>query len=219
MVFFKKVDVINLNHKLGGSQQGLYAVEFIKAGEKIWYCNCGDIDIPFTRQQLLDLIAKHPHLDYFVRSFSYMIDDDLYSMPASYMEQKNNDECALFNHSCDPNVGFAEDAFADNIIAIRDIQQGEELTCHYGFLETEASLIYGMECKCNSKHCDGKILFDYYRDQSFVAKYYNFMTHYIKRKAEEMKEKWYSRSCYVKRIGDDQVKDLELMEKGLFRFA
>ena len=45
-----------------------------------------------------------------------MSDDDLYFLPQTWMEAKNNDECAYFNHSCDPNIGYLDDAFADNIV-------------------------------------------------------------------------------------------------------
>ena len=79
-------------------------------------CKCGDEDILFTKAQLLDIISKYPHLEYFVRSFSYMSDDDLYFLPKTWMEAKNNDECAFFNHSCETNIGYLDDAFADNIV-------------------------------------------------------------------------------------------------------
>jgi hypothetical protein len=216
MVFLKRIEVRDLHQKYGGTQRGLYAAEFIKAGERIWYCNCTENDGLFTRRQLLDIIAKHPKLNYFVRSFSYMIDDDLYAMPYGYLEEKNNDECALFNHSCNPNVGFAEDSIGDNIIAIRDIEPGEEVVYHYGFLETEMSLIYGMECMCNTPYCSGKLTFDYYRDPLFVDKYFDVMSPYLKKKAIDMRERWYSQSCYVKRIPDKYVDDLEEWDKGLF---
>jgi hypothetical protein len=215
MVFFKKCEIRDLKSKYGGTQRGIFALEPIKKGEKIWYCECGAKDGAFTRSQLLDIIAKYPRLDYFVRSFSYMIDDDLYAMPYGYMEEKNNDECALFNHSCNPNCGFADDAYGDNVIACRDIQPGDELTYHYGFLETESSLIYGLKCKCNAKECNGRMTFDYYRDPEFVDKYYEYMTPYLKKKANDMKERWYSRSCWVVRFPNEYNDDLEEWEKGL----
>lgn len=65
---------------------------------------------------MFDIIRNHPKLEYFVRSFSYMLDDDLYALPQTYLEGKNNDECAYFNHSCSPNIGYVDDAFADNIV-------------------------------------------------------------------------------------------------------
>lgn len=200
MVFFKKVELRCVTDKYGGQQRGLFAAEHIRKDEKIWYCECGERDDSYTRSQLLDIIKKHPHLDYFVRSFSYMIDDDLYGLPVTYLEQKNNDECAYFNHSCTPNVGFAEcDSIGDKVIACRDINPGDELTYHYGFLETEASLIYGMECKCSAANCSGRLTFDYYRDPTFVQAYFKYMTPYLKKKAADALARWYSRKCYTRR--------------------
>lgn len=217
MVFFKKVEVRDLRDKLGGTQKGLFAAELIQKGENIWHCDCSELDGSFTRQQLLDIIEKHPRLDYFVRSYSYMIEDDLYGLSKTYMEEKNKDECAYFNHSCSkPNCGFLDDALCDNVVAFCDIQPGEELLFHYGLLETEASLIAGMECKCNSHNCSGKLTFDYYRDEEFVKKYYPYMTGYLKQKVLDMQEKWYSSDCYVKRIPELTNDKIEEWNKALF---
>ena len=85
MVFFKQCEVRCMKDSLGGEQQGIFAKELIQKGEKVWTCKCGDLDLSFTRDQLLAIIAKNPKLEYFVRSFSYMLDDDLYAMPQTYM--------------------------------------------------------------------------------------------------------------------------------------
>jgi hypothetical protein len=162
------------------------------------------------------MISKYPHLEYFIRSFSYMFDDDLYALPQTWMEGKNNDECALFNHSCEPNIGYLDDAYADNIVAIRDILPGEELCCHYGLLETESSLILDMECLCGTASCTGKMTFDFYRNEKFIADYYHVMTPYLKKKANEMKQRWYSTSCYVKRLPDVYNDNIEEWSKALF---
>ncbi len=213
MVFLKKIEVVFK----GPNHRGLFAQEEIKSGEKLWTCSCYDIDVPFTREQLLNIIAASPHLDYFVRSYSYMIDEDLYLLPATYIDQKVNDECSYFNHSCEPNVGFSDSGTGDHIVAIRDIKAGEELCYHYGLLETESSLIYGMECCCGTASCVKAITFDYYRDQTFVEKYYEFMSPYTKKKADEMKVNWYSKDCYVRRTLDENVDDLEKLNLSLFR--
>jgi hypothetical protein len=212
MVFFKNVEVRDLKEKYGFSQKGIIAHEPIKKGERIWHCTCGDKDIAFTRAQLLEIIRKCPKLDYFVRSFSYMIDDDLYAMPVTYAEEMNNDECAYFNHSCSANSGFAEDAFGDSVVAIRDIEVGEELTYHYGTLESEASLIHNMPCKCGSSNCCGLLAFDCYRNEEFVAKYFECMTPYLKQKVADMKDRWYSSKCYVRRT-QPPVDDIIALEE------
>ena len=115
-----------------------------------------------------------------------------------------------------PNCGFGDDAFGDNVVACRDINAGEELTYHYGILETEASLIFGMKCKCNSLDCVKNLTFDYYRDPLFAEKYFAYMTPYLKQKVIDMRTRWYSRNCYVKRIETDYSDILEECETSLF---
>ena len=56
-----------------------------------------------------------------------------------------------------------------------------------------------MKCICNSPQCLGRLTFDYYRDADFVAKFFDYMTPYLKQKVHDMKTRWYSRSCFVKR--------------------
>lgn len=220
MPFLKKCEIRDEINRLGAKQKGIYAAEPIKKGEKIWHCDCGDKDDAFTRDQLIGFIDKYPRLDYFVRSFSYMIDDDLYALPYTFMDEKNNDECALFNHSCDPNCGFADAALGDNFVAIRNIEPGEEITYHYGYLETESSLIYGLPCKCFSANCCGRLTFDYYRDPEFVEKHFHYMTGYLKQKVIDMRERWYSTDCYVKRVPNQELNhtfdNIEEWDKALF---
>ena len=213
MVFFKKVEIRSQKTKYDDeTQQGIFAMEPIKKGERIWYCECGAKDALFRRDQLLDIIDSHPKLDYFVRSYSYMVGDDVYALPVTFMQEENNDECYLFNHSCEPNSGFSDQVFDDvvrpnadpedafGIVACRDIQPGDEITYHYGFLETEASLIYNMECKCGSPSCAKNLTFDYYRDPAFVAKYFDYMTPYLKRKTLDIAVRWHSSETWLKRV-------------------
>ncbi len=53
----------------------------------------------------------------------------------------------FFNHSCEPNCGV-KDKF--QIITMRDIKKGEELTFDYEMTEDSD---WRMECKCGSKSC------------------------------------------------------------------
>jgi len=213
MVFFKNIELCHMNDKYDGSQRGLFAREKIHPGELIWYCECGEDDSTFTFAQLLSIIEKYPKLDNFVRSYSYMIDDDIFAMPVTYSDEKNNDECAFFNHSCDPNCGF--DSTGNGIRAIKTIEAGDELAYHYGFLETEVSLTHGLECKCGSVNCKGKLLLDLYRDENFVHQYFDFFTPYLRKKVIDMREKWYSENCYVKRVSSNSA-NVEDWDKALF---
>lgn len=57
------------------------------------------------------------------------------------------------NHSCDPSATV--DKSGGFLVAIRDIQFGEEITFNY--LESEEKLVSGFTCKCGAENCIGKI--------------------------------------------------------------
>lgn len=214
MTSFKKIDVRFSKDKYGELQRGIFSDENILKGELIRYCECGNNDGQYTRDQLLDIIHKNPKLEYFVRSFSYMIDDDIYKLALKYEEEKVNDLCSYFNHSCDPNAGF--DSSGHGYYAIKNIEQNEEIVFHYAMLETEASLINGLNCKCGSINCDKKLMFENYRDKQFVNKYFDYFTPYLRSRVNDLKEKWFSEHCYLKRVPMDESKNISDWKKCLF---
>jgi SET domain-containing protein len=52
------------------------------------------------------------------------------------------------NHSCDPNIASVD----DEMIALRDIEAGEELTIDYTQYSPK---IWSMKCNCGAKNCTG----------------------------------------------------------------
>jgi hypothetical protein len=52
------------------------------------------------------------------------------------------------NHSCEPNLGWADD---HTLVAIRDIAAGEELTLDYATVITDADFV--MMCHCETYRC------------------------------------------------------------------
>jgi hypothetical protein len=54
------------------------------------------------------------------------------------------------NHSCNPNLGFKD---AIDIVAIRNILQGEELTIDYTFCECDVSWNLRNLCGCGFERC------------------------------------------------------------------
>jgi SET domain len=60
------------------------------------------------------------------------------------------------NHSCEPNCGLVVNGEQMDVIAIRDIAEGEEITFDYS---TDTNLDDGwlMDCCCGSSICRGKI--------------------------------------------------------------
>jgi SET domain-containing protein len=101
---------------------GLFAAEPIKAGTATWRFLAG-FDQLFTAQQLLDLpqIARES-----VETYTYLHD-------ASGLYIYCLDNARFMNHADDPNTAgvHAANAIEGYDIAIRDIEEGEELTCDY----------------------------------------------------------------------------------------
>lgn len=143
------------------------------------------------------MFRKYPESKDFMHKYSYMVDDDLYDWPRNFIEQTLSENCMFFNHSCDPNCGF-QALDSSLVVAIRDIEPGEELTYDYQCMDTEASFYDGLECKCGSFKCRGVLRFDLYRNVDWQNAFYKYSGAYVKRKIDELKTKWYSSSCYLK---------------------
>jgi hypothetical protein len=229
MVFYKLIEKVDASDKYGDGQQMIVAAETIAAGERIWWCTCGDDDYMMSRDEILHLIEARPQLRNFLCWYSYMVnsrmfhfvsrqcfvcskaEDDMYMIPRTFLEQQNNDECVLFNHSCEPNCGF-DAGDGNTIVAIRSIAIGEELTYDYHFLETEPSLIRGLACKCQRVSCVGTLMFDRYRDEEFQKRYYDFMSPYLRARVRELKNQWYSTKCYTRSANNEKSKSLHALE-------
>lgn len=211
MVFYKMVQLLDATEKYGEGNQMLVAAEPIAAGEKIWWCTCGDDDYMMSRDEILHLLETQPNMKDFLCFYSYMAEDDMYMIPHSFSAQQNNDECVLFNHSCEPNCGF-DSGDGNTIVAMRPIAVGEELTYDYHFLETEPSLIRGLECKCETPSCVGRIMFDRYRDEEFQKRYYQYMSPYLQSRVRELKTKWYSTKCFTRSATSSKQKSLHALE-------
>lgn len=87
------------------------------------------------------------------------------------MEQKG-----VFNHSCEPNIGFSNSI---TFIALRDIEPEEELVFDYAFNET---IIDGMTCNCGSENCRKEIHRDDWKIPSIQEKYKDYYSPYLKNK-------------------------------------
>lgn len=205
MVFFKTVEVKDAQAKYGFSHKGVFAKEPIKRGEAIFTCDLSicdylkieNIQSGKTREETFAIFKQIAHAQDFIHKYSYMVDDDLYDWPKDLLGQTLHEDCMFFNHSCDPNTGFnALDSSV--VIAIRDIDEGEELCYDYQCMDTEASLYDGLQCRCGSFKCRGTLSFDQYRNVDWQNAFYDYSGAYVKRKIDELKTKWYSSRCFLK---------------------
>lgn len=83
---------------------------------------------------------------------------------------------AYINHSCSPNVGFGDDRA---LIAIKEVQEGEELFLDYGMSETARG--WEMPCECGSTDCRKKITGEDHKNPNFREKYGKWFSPYLKK--------------------------------------
>ncbi|MBK7341230.1 MAG: SET domain-containing protein-lysine N-methyltransferase [Saprospiraceae bacterium] len=80
------------------------------------------------------------------KHYAYPVSQDVY-----IVWDRNPTDWAPQNHSCEPNTAYN----GLNVIAIRNIASGEELTLDYASLIDETAASF--ECKCGSKNCRKQI--------------------------------------------------------------
>lgn len=86
----------------------------------------------------------------------------------------------LVNHSCNPNTGIKSNEFGGySLVAMRDIDEGEEITFDYSM--TEWISIAVPECKCQSQNCRKTIGGGKYLSDSMKAKYSGYLAPYYKK--------------------------------------
>jgi hypothetical protein len=90
---------------------GVYATSELERGTVV--AGFGGSIIPV--KQFEDIVEEQ------ARSFPYHVDDEFLLGPTTFAEVDKSD---MWNHSCNPNVGFLNQLF---LICIRDIESGEEL--------------------------------------------------------------------------------------------
>lgn len=141
---------------------GIFAVEAIKQGEPINVF--GGIAVPRSEIKEYRELVSHAGVQ---------VSDDFFIVPSSDEEIKAR---GIFNHSCQPNVGFNSSV---TMVAIRDIKEGEELVMNYAFMETDFE---AFECKCGSATCRKTVDSNTWKDPEFRKLYGKYFSPYIKDK-------------------------------------
>lgn len=122
---------------------GIYATRPIRKGEVVFQGEERPHRI-VTRKHVEENWSAEQQLHF--RRYAYAISEEVF-----VLWDDNPSEWSPQNHSCDANTGL--DGL--NVIALRPIRKGEELTLDYAhFLDTSME---PFECRCGSKSCRGSI--------------------------------------------------------------
>jgi SET domain-containing protein len=101
------------------------------------------------------------------------VNENFFICPTS---RKELEETEVFNHSCEPNIGYIDSI---TFVAIKDIKPMEELVFDYAFSET---FFEPFECKCGSANCRKIIKPDDWKIAKIQEKYGQYFSPYLKKK-------------------------------------
>ena len=146
--------------------KGLFAQERILKGEAV---------VDFSRAGG-EILSEEAAAAYFARGndYSIQIADDKFFVLTDTSTLAEED---FSNHSCDPNCGFRG---ALLVVAMHDIEKGEDLTFDYAMVES--SSFYGLNCHCGSKLCRGVVRGSDWLDPVLQKRYKGYFAEYLEKK-------------------------------------
>jgi hypothetical protein len=106
------------------------------------------------------------------------IDDNLFLLTPEPLEPSD-----CMNHSCRPNAGFSGQI---GLIAMREIQAGEEVCIDYAMCDSEPYDEF--DCGCGAPDCRGRVTGDDWKDPELQARYDGYFSAYLQRRINAMKE-------------------------------
>ena len=109
-----------------------------------------------------------------LRNSDIQIADDLHLVALS--EDEYEPVMLFLNHSCEPNVGFAGNVV---LVAMRQIEAGEELTTDYALFDTSPDT---MVCRCGSPSCRRTIRGTDWRRPELQEKYRGWFSWYLQQR-------------------------------------
>ena len=136
--------------KSGIEGLGLFATAPIKEGEVIWERDDNEVLYPVAE---VDSWPEERRAAFW--RYAYQVDAGHYAAPGN---PETEDPADYMNHSCNPTAWYATDAV---MVAMRDIDTGEEIT--YDYVMSEASARFLLDCRCGSANCRGTIRGSDYR--------------------------------------------------------
>lgn len=105
--------------------------------------------------------------------------DELYLAPLDMQEPAD-----FINHSCNPNAGLQGQI---GLVAMRDIQAGEEITFDYAM--ADSSSFDEFECACGTEECRGRVSGGDWKRPELWARYDGYFSTYLQEKIDKLRSK------------------------------
>jgi len=159
--------------KIGTSKKsgkGLFAIDKIQKGE-----------IVIDYKDGIGKYVNHAEAEkLWLQGIDYdiQIKQDLFFVPSG--RGKEIEEADYLNHSCNPTCGIRD---VLKIVAMRDIEKGEEITFDYAMSE---SYPYNMKCNCGEKNCRGNITGDDWERPELQTRYKGYFSDYINKMIDSL---------------------------------
>jgi hypothetical protein len=144
---------------------GLFATQQIAAGELLTMWGGRVV----TSEQLEDIPVE-------MQTHGIQVTEDLYLVPVIH-----GDPADMFNHSCNPNAGMDS---AISLVALREIQPGEEICFDYAM--SDSSDYDEFECHCKTDHCRGRVTGRDWQLPELHEKYKGYFSPYLQRRIDAL---------------------------------
>jgi uncharacterized protein len=147
--------------------RGLLAVERINKGEVVAVKGGHIVSTEVLQSLSLDL-----------QQSDVQITDDLHLVALT--DEEYESVMLFLNHSCEPNVGFGGNSV---LIAMRDIEAGEELTTDYALFDDYDG---SMECHCGRPLCRGRIDGRDWKRSDLQERFRGYFSWYLERRIRDI---------------------------------
>lgn len=105
------------------------------------------------------------------RSLSLQVEENLFLVPEKIGAGD------YVNHSCDPNAGLSGQIA---LVAMREIQPGEEVCFDYAMSDTTPYDEF--DCQCGAANCRGRVTGNDWRIRALQQRYAGYFTPYVQRR-------------------------------------
>jgi len=120
---------------------------------------------------------EYEHLSPFFKSHGLQIWDHLLQVPL-----QEGDPADYFNHSCNPNAGFNTPI---SLVAMRDVEPGEELCFDYAM--SEDNHFDEFPCGCGSETCRGQVTGKDWQIPELQERYFGYFSPYLQTRIEKLR--------------------------------